>query len=919
MRAHNNIPAQDDAISGVYSRTRRFPSPEHSFTVDSELDELSQSSNVAHPSFQPESRPTELYSPQAGLQFTTEPMTGGPAPGQLPYASHARDARQYSVSSRASTPEWEIQSSHSVNHISPPCNPPINYMHTPANAHPYANARHTSDIQAHQSSSHHHAYNAPAYDRPRPRPRPRDPNAPSATEDPNFFGPRRTAGNEGRSSSNQHYQSGAHHYASHQPPTVLAPDSQHSRSPFSSQYETAPQSQAYSPSLGSDYWHPGGPGGPVLPVDSQGVIPPTQYSSQPSASPATHPGQHGGRLNANNRAMPSLQPTQASSGAPHNPIVISSQATVPSSRPTQASSISSGAPQNPIVVDSQASDGRTTRPVGSAPSATQPPAPPALEPGTNARGGAPTRRGRGRGRGRGGSVVEPSANESSQGRARKNKGKGRQTEDGATESTPPQPATKRRRTKAKATTETEDEEINQAAAIQLSSTDNRKNSLWTDENSLVFAQAFYGVTNYEFCKENQTIAYRKISEDIFKHAISPEQLKNFNQAITAKYKVFEDVMDQTGMGDATDEAMDNYLQAQGINMSAQVVRAFGRSAVYPIMHEVKDPTILKDFGLDPNRPVSPTDDERESRASSDEDENNDAPVPSNSAIAHPPAPPAATAPAQARTGTPASGGVIDITTDDASVIVPVRRTKKQAITARNRTVTDADTETLAVLNETLSSLRNTMATNQAEQRRLIKSQQDYHEQQIAALKSEMEARDQQQLRDNADMFLKLRDSDLAQSNARFHRIQEERHTQLKEVETLGRLEMDGLLRSHALKLSEQIYEAHTKLPYSTLAFWGAEALRPSSPLKIPALFRASFEELDASTPRPDSHRSETLPPPSPTRHEPTLPESAAPNPPSTPALTRATSAEAPPNNYGEAGPGPRTQANMLAAAGITDV
>ncbi|KAG8698744.1 hypothetical protein FRC08_005735 [Ceratobasidium sp. 394] len=212
---------------------------------------------------------------------------------------------------------------------------------------------------------------------------------------------------------------------------------------------------------------------------------------------------------------------------------------------------------------------------------------------------------RGRGRGRGGSTV---GLEQGQATNAKGKGKAKQTEVPGEPKTTGNAVTERapKRARTKAPTTAEAEAIKVAVAIhpipQPAPFHTCKNSPWTPETIFAFASYFYSLEHYDFCKSNQLTAYHKISEEIFKGEITPKQIENFNTQLLKRFKIFKEVMSQTGMGTASDEAIQTYLDSQGYVVLASVIRRFRSSEVYPIMHEVlwKDPTVLKEFGLDPS-------------------------------------------------------------------------------------------------------------------------------------------------------------------------------------------------------------------------------------------------------------------------------------------------------------------------------
>ncbi|KAG9093095.1 hypothetical protein FS749_015103 [Ceratobasidium sp. UAMH 11750] len=233
---------------------------EHQFTVDSELNSVSQ--HGLWPSTQPQipTQPQTLYVRQIPPQFTAEP---GPAsnsmpPNQVPFASNARQAHQYAVS-RSPSPHHSAENTNQ--------NPlarqmPDRFMRTlpPPNPHPYAHAY-----------AHSYAHAA----RPCPRPRMRDPGAPSATESADFFMQRPIQAPQPA--------------AIPRPPVIYIPGTQDMEN--LSQNLSAHRSQANSPSAlasatSAGYWTPP-PASELVPPDSQpSFVPPTQYQN---AQHAYHP------------------------------------------------------------------------------------------------------------------------------------------------------------------------------------------------------------------------------------------------------------------------------------------------------------------------------------------------------------------------------------------------------------------------------------------------------------------------------------------------------------------------------------------------------------------------------------------------------------------------------------------------------
>ncbi|KAG8784652.1 hypothetical protein FRC12_018448 [Ceratobasidium sp. 428] len=777
-----------------------YPSPRHLFTVESQLDASSQDArDVSQSLSQPHSQSHSPYN------YSNAGMTG-----PLPYASDSRDARHYGVSSRVPSPSpgWNTGSAptqqfYTQQPPSPNYQPP-----SPGYAHPVSSAR------------------------TRVRPHPHDPNAPSTTEDPDFFVRR------GIPQGN--------HYDCPRTPRVLVPDSQPS-----SQAAAPPPFQAHSSSVGPDYWQPGYPGGSVLDRFSpEDVIPPTQYNSPP----------------------PFAAPAYASQPATQDQRVYT-------------------------YVSSQASAGNPTRPIDLTMST--PPALPALiaptqpqaETGVDMRGGGAGRgRGKGRGRGRGGKTTGASS--------AKSKGKQRAAVEASDradgDDSVAEPAPKRRRTKP----EVDEATIKEKSAIEVIGRA-RSNSVWNEQNSLDFVSAFFCRNKWEFNRDNQTTAYRDISENVFRGEITVDQLKNFHRAVVYKYKICNEVFSQTGMGSAADDVI-------GYDVSAKTLREFQDSKLYPIINEVlhNDPAVEKTFGLDLNRPLSPSEDEEITGYNGgDEEEGN------SSEDDVPKAAPAANPNNNAR-----DPSVLDLdpTSDDTNQ--PVRQYGKRLQSKRGASAEDlkGKEDTFKDAVKTLNSMQRSMSSTQNEQVNLFKDQAAYHRQQIDSSK-------EQEKRDSFRVYLELKRSQEARDAAFYDRVNAGMKSQMEQAEKLAIWERQGLMNEHTSALAKQIATAHAAMPFSTLALLSAGGLCQPKPLRLPSMLQPIFDEIEGPAASVEPTPTPSTPPPqTPGNREPT----PFPSPPAlsapAPALNTSNHARAAPESASEAGPGPSTVANMLARAVLED-
>ncbi|KAG8787838.1 hypothetical protein FRC12_015228 [Ceratobasidium sp. 428] len=534
----------------------------------------------------------------------------------------------------------------------------------------------------------------------------------------------------------------------------------------------------------------------------------------------------------------------------------------------------------------------------STPPALSAPTWPQAETGVNARGGGAGRgRGKGRGRGRGGKTTGASSTKS-KGKQRAVKAPDRADGDDSVV----EPAPKRRRTKPTVDEAT----VKEKGAIEVLG-GTRNNPLWNEQNALDFVSAFFCRNKWEFNRDNQTTAYRDISENVFRGEITVDQLKNFHRAVVYKYKVCNEVFGQTRMGSAADDVIDSYLHQQGYDVSAKTLREFKDSKLYLIINEVlhNDPVVEKTFGLDLNRPLSPSEDEEitgynggdeEKRNSSEDD------VPK-------------AAPAAGRNNNARDPSVLDLdpTSDDTSQ--PVRQYGRQLQSKRGASAEDLkdkeDTFKDAV--KTLNSMQRSMSSTQNEQVNLFKDQAAYHRQQIDASK-------EQEKRDSLRVYLELKQSQEARDTAFYDRVNAEIQSQMEQAEKLAIWEREGLMNEHTSALAKQIATAHAAMPFSTLALLSAGGLCRPKPLRLPSMLQPIFNEIEGPAASVEPTPGPSTPPPqTPGNREPTpVPSPSALSNPA-PALNISNHARAAPESASEAGPGPQTYANMLARLGLEDL
>ncbi|KAG8679762.1 hypothetical protein FRC09_018742 [Ceratobasidium sp. 395] len=538
----------------------------------------------------------------------------------------------------------------------------------------------------------------------------------------------------------------------------------------------------------------------------------------------------------------------------------------------------------------------------STPPALPAPTQPQVETGVSARGGGAGRgRGKGRGRGRGGKTTGASSARSSA------KSKGKQPAAEASDradgnDSVAEPAPKRRRTKPEVDAAT----LKEKSAIEvLGRTHN--NLLWNEQNSLDFVSAFFCRNKWEFNRDNQTTAYRDISENVFLGEITVDQLKNFHRALVYKFKICNEVFGQTGMGSASDNVINSYLNQQGYNISAKTLREFKDSKLYPIINEVlhNDPAVEKTFGLDLNRPLSPSEDEEITGYNGgDEEEGN------SSGDDVPKAAPAANPNNNAR-----DPSVLDLdpTSDDTNQ--PVRKYGRRLQSKRSASAEDLNgkEDTLKDAVKALSSMQQSMSSTQNEQVNLFKDQAAYQRQQIDASKT-------QEKRDSLRVYLELKRSQEAQDTAFYDRLNAGMKNQMDQAEKLAKWEREGLMNEHTAALAKEIAAAHAAMLFSTLALLSAGGLCRPKPLRVPSMLKPIFDEIEGPTVSIEPTPAPSTPPPqTPGNREP-APASSPPalsNP--APALNDSNYARAAPESASETGPGPQTIANMLARAGISDL
>ncbi|KAG9093096.1 hypothetical protein FS749_015104 [Ceratobasidium sp. UAMH 11750] len=452
----------------------------------------------------------------------------------------------------------------------------------------------------------------------------------------------------------------------------------------------------------------------------------------------------------------------------------------------------------------------------------------------------------------------------------------------------------------------------------------RKSTVWTPENSLKLVSYMYSLENYDACKENQTSANRKMSEILFDGKISPDQIANFNKKILTRYKIFDDVEGQTGMGTATDEAIDAYVKLQGLKISARVLRKFGQSEEYCIMNEVleHDPTILKLVTYDNSYQLS--DEEGDTHCvSSDDDDDEDSEqelaVPAakrQSSSGKTTAPAAGKVPARAAS----PGPTIDISTD--STAAPRSRTRTRKTQKQSA---PGDDVSVAGLAKTMLALESTIAAGQKAQSQAFKTQQTLHSQQIQSLQNEAKLRQEEQKRSLAQLWLDMSKTRSLQRESRFQQYQEERKAQIAAIDAVARWHKEGYRDDGTREMMKRIELVHQAIPYDALGLMCAESLRPSQDLEIPRAIAELFANFDEGAmgdlPEATTASPTPLPPSSPPPHAPSIPQSAPSPSALMSALPESLSAEVRPsdNGQGEAGPGPQTIANMLASAGVHDV
>ncbi|QRW13272.1 hypothetical protein RhiLY_12271 [Ceratobasidium sp. AG-Ba] len=759
----SNTNTPPNKISGVYTRSGQvFPSPQHLFTVESQV---SRSDTQAMARF---ATPLGSEYSSTGHGEATTPPTG-----VLPLADNSSQARQYGVSvARSQSPQW-AESGNSTSGSD---------RGTPVLSGRVQNLSHGQSL---------------------PRPQPRNPDAPSATEDPNFFLRRVQL-----------------------PSPVRAPTEE-------------------SPSLGSYYWTPP-PISETIRSDSlPSVVPPTQHQVPHSNLP---------NLSAGEGTRPYI--SYSASGTWQAPIMISSQPSV-------------GHPERPILI---------TDP-------TPPPPPP-----------VPAKR-------------APRKRASAKG-----KGKANEPANGANdnhESTSKKAPKRPRITKA---TEPDCDVIASAAAIAPIAQPlpppfrPRKNSPWSNvEDQMAALSWFFAVERYDFCKENQTTAHRE-AKQVFKNRISPQQIANLISRFITRYKIYEDVTNQTGMGMTSDEAIKQYLDSQGIDMSPQVLRNFGNSEAYSIMDQVlkKDPTVLKQYVFDPSRPLSPFEHEEHSGYASSGDEEQSA---DEYEILTAPAIHQSIRPKPHISPRVRADGVIDVDPSSDSTTALQKAPKKRGASARKRPADDSDGAFLE-MSKSMSAMQGIMLETQKAQGDLFSAQKALNEQKTIASKAEAHAHQLNHDRSTARLYLDYYNGEVSRRTSVYTNIHAERAAQLEEVKKMAEFEKAGFNDEHTREMVQRIRAGHNAVRIDSLILQSAESLRQIPELQLPAKFRYLFEDAadTSSTDRPPA----SSPSPSIAVHTPNLP---TPEPAPINAGPISPSQD-PKYGQGEAGPGPRTQAIMRAMAGV---
>ncbi|QRV85137.1 hypothetical protein RhiJN_13155 [Ceratobasidium sp. AG-Ba] len=117
LMSNLNNPDGACEFSGVYTRNGPYgdaqsPSQQPQFTVDSQLDDSSQENRAVSESIHlPRTQSTSPISTQTRYRFhNREAGESQEVQESLPYANDSRAARQFSVSSRAPSPSWAIES-----------------------------------------------------------------------------------------------------------------------------------------------------------------------------------------------------------------------------------------------------------------------------------------------------------------------------------------------------------------------------------------------------------------------------------------------------------------------------------------------------------------------------------------------------------------------------------------------------------------------------------------------------------------------------------------------------------------------------------------------------------------------------------------------------------------------------------------
>ncbi|CCO33704.1 hypothetical protein BN14_07789 [Rhizoctonia solani AG-1 IB] len=445
------------------------------------------------------------------------------------------------------------------------------------------------------------------------------------------------------------------------------------------------------------------------------------------------------------------------------------------------------------------------------------------------------------------------------------------------------------------------------------SSEQSKHKFSTPENTLAFVAAYYNVNSFEFWKENMSHAYQTISEEVFHGALSPEQLQNGNKNLVLKYKVYEEVMGQTGMGTASEEVIQKYLDEQGHTIcKARALLKFGKSQVYDLMHKVlqTDPSIAKIISPDPSRPLSPVN----GYVGGDEEESDGCEVVVPASAHTPLRTQLATNVPGVRNSKPLTKphsrpeSVIDL---DPTTDATVDRQPPPKLRSKNATSKKSSdgNPLVAAMGESMALMKNIVEASRSDQAELFKSQQAMQQAQMHASAIESKAQNKAIHREQVLSLIKINQSASDQQAQKLRGFQEERIVQMKEIAMLIEIESKGSNSPLVEMMHDRIKQTHEAIPWQNLAIQSAQFLGTSDNflnsetalynlfpnLKVGQVFgdRAQAEQASATeAPVPSLVTSPG---------DPVESSSAVP-------VEKDTEGD-----YGIAGPGPRTQANILAS------